>query len=248
MRNIKSYSEKYLIPGFEKYKVLYRRKKVMEIIKKYSPKKILEIGCGNDPLFQYIEDISFTVVEPAENFYNHAVRINKANGNVILNGFFEDVSGQLSDKYDMIICSSLLHEVEKPDELLKAIANVCNEDTVVHINVPNAHSMHRLLGKEMGILADIHDMSRNNLDFQQNNVFDMDSLQQILCDNGFKIIDCGGYFVKPFSHEQMQAMLDSGIIDEKTLDGLYELTKFMPEFASEIYANCKLNNGELNGQ
>ena len=197
MRNIKSYSEKYLIPGFEKYKVLYRRKKVMEIIKEYSPKKILEIGCGNDPLFQYTEDISFTVVEPAENFYNHAVKINKADSNVILNGFFEDVSGQLSDKYDMIICSSLLHEVEKPDKLLKAIEKVCGEDTVVHINVPNAYSMHRLLGKEIGVLLDTHDMSRNNFDFQQNNVFDMDSLQQILCDNGFKIIG-GGVFYKTF--------------------------------------------------
>lgn len=245
MRDIESYSQKYLEPGFERYKVLYRRKKIEEIIRFYHPQSILEIGCGLHPLFQYIEKIRFTVVEPSDEFFENAQKmVDDKNRIHILQGFFEDVAEKLSDEYDMIICSSLLHEVEEPTSLLKAIAHVCRKDTIVHINVPNANSMHRLLGKEMGILRNVTDMTQNNIDFQQNNVFDKISLCGLIERNGFQILEEGSYFIKPFSHKQMELMLEKKIIDEEVLDGLYRIGKYMPEFASEIYVNCKVKSVE----
>lgn len=244
MRDIEDYSKKYSVVGFEEYKVLYRRKKILEIIEAYHPKNILEIGCGKEPLFLYVENTRFTVVEPSKEFYNNAVNLssNKDNIRCICN-FFEEAAESLWDDYDMIICASLCHEVEQPDKLLQAIAQVCNEDTVVHICVPNANSMHRLLGKEMEILADIHDLSKNNKDFQQNNVFDANSLSDIVISNGFEIIESGSFFIKPFSHTQMYEMIQKEIINEEILDGLNALAKYMPEFGSEIYVNCKLKMG-----
>lgn len=241
MRDIEDYAKKYSLPGFERYKVLYRRKKLLELIKKYTPQNILEIGCGSEPLFQHVENTRFTIVEPAREFYDNAVALAEENDRIIcLQGFFEDVADQLLDEYDLIVCVSLLHELENPDKLLSAIAQVCNKNTVVHINVPNANSMHRLLGKEMGILENVHDMSSNNKDFQQNNVYDSESLKQVVEANGFEIIENGSFFVKPFSHEQMYQMMESGIISENVLEGLYELGNYMPEFGSEIYVNCRL--------
>ena len=35
-------------------------------------------------------------------------------------------------------------------------------------------------------------------------------------------------------------MMEKEILNESVLDGLYHLTKYMPEFGSEIYVNCKL--------
>jgi len=241
MRDIKDYSGKYAGQGFEQYKVSYRRRKILDVIKAYHPEKILEIGCGTEPLFQYVEEAQFTIIEPAQDFYNNAVNLAGKDTRVrCIQGFFEEEVQRLSNDHDMIICASLLHEVEKPVRLLKAIAQVCNQNTIVHINVPNANSMHRLLGKEMKILADVHDMSENNRNFQQNNVFDKDSLSRIVTENGFDIIEDGSFFVKPFSHTQMYDMVQSGIVDEKVLDGLYALGKYMPEFGSEIYVNCRL--------
>lgn len=75
MRDINNYSEKYSLHSFEEYKVQYRRKKLLEIIEAYHPKSILEIGCGNEPLFQYVEDVHFTVVEPSSDFYENAVNL-----------------------------------------------------------------------------------------------------------------------------------------------------------------------------
>ena len=45
MRDIEDYSKKYAVPGFEKYKVFYRKKKLLEVINDFQPQNILEIGC-----------------------------------------------------------------------------------------------------------------------------------------------------------------------------------------------------------
>ena len=77
MRDIKQYVKNYNDMSFEKYQVNFRRKKVLEIIKKYYPTRILEIGCGMNPLFQYIDwpIENYTVVDPSEDFIKNAKRL-----------------------------------------------------------------------------------------------------------------------------------------------------------------------------
>jgi hypothetical protein len=62
----------------------------------------------------------------------------------------------------------------------------------------------------------------------------------MLAQTGFRVVDSGSYFVKPFTHAQMAAMLDTGIIDGSVLDGLDALARDLPGFGSEIYANAVL--------
>lgn len=143
--------------------------------------------------------------------------------------------------FDMIICSSLLHEVEDPKSVLRAIASKCRKHTIVHVNVPNANSMHRRLGKAMGLIGDVHEHSENNIEYQQNIVFDKKRLKQMLQECGLEAFEEGGFFIKPFSHIQMSQMLQTGIIDERVLDGLNQLGICNPEYASEIWANCRLH-------
>lgn len=241
MRNIVEYTGKYLLPGFEDYKVLYRRKKIIEILEREKAENVLEIGCGMEPLFQFMKNIRFTVVEPSDVFYDNAKVLAENEERVrCIHGFFEDTVSALSENYDMIICSGLLHEVEFPERILQAIVRCSSENTVVHINVPNANSIHRRLGKAMGMLSDVHDMSRANMVMQQHNVFDMGRLEKLLANNGLAVIEKGGYFVKPFSHAQMYEMIKKGILDDKVLDGLYRLGEELPEFGSEIFVNCRL--------
>lgn len=68
MRDINKYSENYSVQDFELYQVEYRRKMIMEQIDKYHPHRILEIGCGKEPLFQYVKEKEWVIVEPAEIF------------------------------------------------------------------------------------------------------------------------------------------------------------------------------------
>lgn len=142
----------------------------------------------------------------------------------------------------MIICASLLHEVDQPNKLLQAISYCCSESTMIHICVPNANSLHRILGYEMNIIEDLYAKTEKAKLFQQNHVYDMKQLIDIVTENGLQVIEKGSFFVKPFSHEQMLKMLENEIIDEKALDALYRMGKYLPDFGSEIYVNCKVEN------
>lgn len=147
-------------------------------------------------------------------------------------------------RFDFVICSSLLHELEEPIKMLEEIEKVCSDNTILHINVPNAISFHRLLAKEMGLINDVHGMSaRNNL-LQQNTVYDIDMLRRSVERVGFKEIESGSYFVKPFTHTQMHEMMRKDIINEQVLNGLYGMEKYMPGLGSEIYINAKKNMSE----
>lgn len=145
---------------------------------------------------------------------------------------FEDVVNQVCElqmRFDYIIMGSLLHEVDDPQKLLGAVKSVCNKDTVVHINVSNASYIHRLLAKAMGIIADVHERSELQKTMQRRCAYDLGELKEEVRKAGFRIIETGGEFVKFFTHEQMQRMLDEEIIDMRMLDGMYALGEIFPE-------------------
>lgn len=242
MRDINKYTEEYIKSDFEEYLVAYRRKKVLEVLNMVSHRRILEIGCGMEPLFKYIPEEQFeeyTVVEPSVSFGRNAMHEAKTSKIICINDFFK-ANDELSQRaYDFIICSGLLHEVEEPDKMIRDIFRLCGRETIVHINVPNANSIHRLVAKKMEIIKDVHDLSMRNKNLQQSRVFDSNSLSDIIKQEGGIVLEEGGYFVKPFTHSQMHRMIEENIIDLRVLEGLYELGKDMAEFASEIYVNVR---------
>lgn len=245
MRDLQSYSEDYINQPFEGYQVEYRKKWVLEIIKKNNPKSILEIGCGVNPLFNFYTDFELlTILEPTQLFYDRAVEeISKKNlgsSVEVFNNYFEDAVASVdSTTYDLIIISALLHEIPDLDSFFKRLKQLVKPGTTVHIDVPNANSFHRLLAVEMGLIKSQKEMSGNNIQLQQNRVFDIESLEKLVTDHGFEITEKGSYFIKPFTHAQMQQMMDQNIIDTKVLDGLYKMIAHFPGFGSEIYINFK---------
>jgi 2-polyprenyl-3-methyl-5-hydroxy-6-metoxy-1,4-benzoquinol methylase len=243
MRDLDKYQTDYLLLPFEHIQLQYRRKKVLEFVGALKPRSILEIGCGNDTISNYIVDYdSFYIVEPGRNFFSKAKEdIRKKNNIKIFNDYFENsIHNFLNVKFDLVIISSLLHEIEDTSFFLNKLKQVCNLSTIVHINTPNAHSFHRLLAVEMDLISDIHSKSSIQSTMQQNSIFNIDSLKDVLIENNFEVIDSGSFFIKPFTHEQMQKLYDQKIITDKILDGLFTLTDKFPQNGSEIYVNCKL--------
>lgn len=60
--------------------------------------------------------------------------------------------------------------------------------------------------------------------------------------NGLKVIEEGSMCIKAFSHRKMRELITQEIIDERVLEGLYRIIKYMPQFGSEIYVNFKYKN------
>lgn len=248
MRNLQNYSINYAEYQFEDVQASYRKRKILELMMQYDHKKILEVGCGLAPFFMESQDFDdMIVIEPSLKFYCNAKTLQEdkfKNLNItILNNTLENSINELNTySFDFILVSGLLHEIENVTVFLDKLHLLLNKNTVVHVNVPNAYSFHRLLALEMGLIHSVCEMSDSNIIFEQKRVFDLTSLSELIKKYDYKIINSGSYFIKPFTHKQMATLLKAKIIDEKTLDGFFNMTKYMPGLGSEIFVEFKLND------
>ncbi|GAB4063848.1 class I SAM-dependent methyltransferase [Uliginosibacterium sediminicola] len=230
--------------GFESVMVHYRQRMLLERLRDLNAAQVVEIGCGTDLLCDKLDDFArrvrqWLIVEPAADFVARARALSARPQ--LIQAFAEEavdaVRQACAGEPELIICSSLLHEVPDAAALLAALRRMCGPHTRVHINVPNAASMHRRLARSMGLIDSIHALSARNQMFQQARVFDAEHLRAVSLAAGFKLLVEGGYFLKPFTHAQMDAI--SGVATPAVLDGLYALGKEMPELAAEIFVELQ---------
>jgi 2-polyprenyl-3-methyl-5-hydroxy-6-metoxy-1,4-benzoquinol methylase len=231
--------------GFESVMVHYRQRYLLERLQNLRAARVVEIGCGTDLLCDKLDDFArhvqqWLIVEPAADFVAQArARSSRA---LLIQGFAEEaveaVRQACEGEPDLIICSSLLHEVPDAAALLGALRRMCGPATRVHVNVPNAGSLHRRLAQSMGLIDSIHALSARNQMFQQPRVFDAASLRAAAEQAGFKLLAEGGYLIKPFTHAQMDEI--AAVTTPALLDGLYTLGQEMPELAAEIFVELQL--------
>ena len=182
------------------------------------------------------------IVEPAERFYRAALSLTMGKTRVeVVRGFLEDSTEEIRARCvrapDFIICSGLLNEIEHPEGILRSARSLLGARGLVHVNVANAYSLHRRLARAMGIIGTEKQLTARNRKLAQYRVFDMGSLVKLAGRSGFRVAEQGGYFLKPFTHAQMESL--SGLLSRRMLDGLWQLGREAPEFASEIYVNLK---------
>ena len=245
-RDITNYQEEYDKHSFENIMVEYRRKCVLEQMEKYNTQTILEIGCGHEPIIKYYSNYErMVVVEPGDDFYNSSLTYKNKNKDKNIECFhalIEDVINDLKNiRFDFIIISSLLHELKNNLEILRKITHLCHKKTIVHINVPNKKSIHRILAYRSGIIPSLDERSDTQIRLQQNEFFDLPELNEFIGEAGLTSKEEGSYFVKPFTHGQMNDLLKNGVIDKVILDGFYQLAADFPENGSEIYVNAQLS-------
>ena len=238
MDRIVKYEKEYMSDyGFESVMVWARQKMVLEIMDKLRPSRVLEVGCGWDLLASKVKHAfqKWVIVEPAPKFASHAAQNFSGDRRMMVVCEFIERTNDLGE-FDFCIVSCLLHEVERPLEILASLRKFLSPHGVLHVNVPNALSMHRQLAVEMGIIGSPYERSERNRRLMQPHVFDIRSLKSLLGNAGFSCIDEGGYFIKPFTHGQMKVVIDA--LGERLLPGLWALGKKHPELASEIYVNA----------
>lgn len=132
-----------------------------------------------------------------------------------------------------------MHEVINPKQFLSEILPLLKSNTILHINVPNAHSFHLLWAYESGLIPRLLDLSATAKSMQQHTAFTMESLCALVEEVGLEVIESGSYFLKPFNHVKMSKALQDGILDEDSLCGLEKMVQYAPTLGAEIFVNVK---------
>lgn len=245
MRDLAKYEREYRAQPYERFQVAFRKRQILQLLGRYPRGRFLEIGCGLEPLFMDTAAFeSMVVIEPSEMFYHKAVadlsQYPDRRDAVRIHQVTLESSRPLlgTQCFDVIILSSLLHEVPQPEKFLSNVRDLAAPGTLLHINVPNARSFHRLLAYESGLIASPFELSASNVRFQQSSIFDMDTLVSLVEKSGLKVTERGSYAFKPFTHQQMEDMLRAGLITEKIIEGFSKMEKYAPGCGSEIYVNA----------
>jgi hypothetical protein len=105
--------------------------------------------------------------------------------------------------------------------------------------VPNAESFHRLIAFELGLIDSLTDLSISNKEFQQNRVFNLNELENLFKKYNFEIISKGSYSFKPFTHIQMDKIINSNSVSVDIISNLYKIDKYLNGHGSEIFINVK---------
>lgn len=134
--------------------------------------------------------------------------------------------------YSDILLTDSLEHVEEPIEILKLAKCWLRDGGKIHIVVPNALSLHRLVGVEMGLLETPYSFNKNDIRSGHKRVYDFVSLKKDIESSKLEIIKMEGVQLKPLSDGQLSTFSDS------FKDALDRLSYISQEHCAEIYVCC----------
>ena len=132
------------------------------------------------------------------------------------------------DLYDTVVLGHVLEHVHDPVEVLRRCRGWLEPGGRVVILVPNANSLHRLVGVALGHLQAVTDMSPGDEQLGHRRVYTWSALQAHVEAAGLSDIQLSGLFLKPLSNGQMDAFTD------ELRRAFFELGTAAPEVACII--------------
>jgi SAM-dependent methyltransferase len=233
-RDLEEYLESYLELPFERVTEQFRKREVIRTLENLDTKYLVEIGCGLDSIFNHLKiHVSGVIIEPIRELLDEQKNINS---NIIkICSRLESLESKLNEEADTVLISSLLHEIDEPEELLNsAIALLKTRGKIVCV-VPNGYSLHRLVGWKKGIIESPDSRTATqDLMQQKQKPFTPDSLNHLFQHVHLEVSECRTFMPKLLSHDQMQNLLDNKIIDYKFIEQLNDLSDLLEPVGSEI--------------
>lgn len=209
------------------------RYEARSILKQAKGPSALELGCSSGVMTAEIAKRfeKLTVVDGSAKYIEETKRkINQDNVSFFV-CLFEEFKPE--NLFDDIIMASILEHVTDPVKLLRKVKGWLNQEGRIHITVPNANSLHRRIGKIMGMLREITDFSERDKKLGHRRVYTKGLLQQHVREAGLTIQHSEGIFLKLLSNSQMQSW------DKNLIAAFYEISKELPpDWCAKIYLCC----------
>ena len=238
-KDIQTYEEDYNDLPFEADQAYLRRLEILKLLNSYKPARMLEVGCGMKPVFTDFKGFShMTVVEPAQGFAAHARSLAEKHGlagKVAVKQAFLEGAGLEGGEFDTILLISLLHEVVDPEAFLKKAVSLGQSGARYMLNVPNQMSFHRQLAVKLGLTKEESELSAQQVKLQQNRIFNRQNLTELSESVGLRVLDSYTSIFKPFTHEQMQKLIDQEILTQQQVHAFCSMMALVDhEAGSEI--------------
>jgi len=198
-----------------------------------STNSVLMLGLGNGQLAEMISEHCqlLTVVEGSEQLVTSAA--DSASGYNLVHSLFEEY--EPDQPYDVIIGTHVLEHVTDPVAVIKKTRSWVGPNSTAIFTVPNQSSLHRRIGKNMGLLE--HESNLNDSDVRLGHlrVYSRDQLVQDLSDGGFSDVTVDGYWLKMVPNRVMATW------ERDLLDAIFSVSKDIPaDLCADLIATCRI--------
>jgi 2-polyprenyl-3-methyl-5-hydroxy-6-metoxy-1,4-benzoquinol methylase len=219
--------------NYSQYLYSYRYKVVRE--RMHGP-QVLEVGVGYGDFSSWLSKESFQVTSIDGSQTNLERARSKSQSDCIefVHCLFEEF--QTATRFDDILITNSLEHVDDPVGVLEHMRQFLKPSGRIHITVPNALSIHRQLGVEMGMLK--YEWSLNEHDHQvgHQRVYTKELLFEQVKRAGLIVQDYDGIIFKLLSNAQMELL--NREYGQHLLEGFYELGRRHPDLSAELYLCC----------
>lgn len=155
----------------------------------------------------------------------------------IINSTFEEV--KMDRGFDSVFLVHTLEHLDDPIGVLSKIRGWMAPGGRLVVAVPNANALSRQIAVRMGLIAYNTAVTPAEKEHGHRITYSMDVFEHHLRSAGLNIVHGGGILVKPLANFQFDEALKVGIVDDKYLDGCFELGKLYPDLCASLFAVCE---------
>jgi trans-aconitate methyltransferase len=209
-------------------------------LKSRGVRRLLSLGIGHRVVSRRLGALlgagveSYTVVEGS------AARIAElaAGGGLpapaqVVHSLFEEYTPERA--VDAIEMGFVLEHVIDPGALLRRFRRFLSPTGFIGVAVPNARSLHRLVGARAGLLGDPYQLSEHDLALGHRRYFDLESVTRLVEDSGLRATAREGLYLKCLTTAQLRALR----LTPKVMAAFCEVAVDYPEIANAIYLEAQ---------
>jgi len=191
---------------------------------------LLELGIGHGETVKKFSQFykNYTIIEGSD----EVIKIFQGKYNLpdveITHSLFEEYCSD--NMFDIIIMGFILEHVEDPEFILKRFKQFLKPEGHIYITVPNARSLHRLLGFEAGLLKDLYQLSDYDNIAGHKRYFDSDSIKKLVEYCGYTITNMEGIFLKPLNTVQLNSLN----LKKEILMAMFQVGLNYPDISNSI--------------
>lgn len=207
----------------------------------------LELGCSDGYMTKMLSErlSRLDVIDGCEDFIKIAKERKLSNATFIRSLFEEYNVNKVNIRYDCVFATYILEHIFNVNDVLKIIKDLLKPNGILFCVVPNSRALSRQLALHMGIIDDLKQLTENDLNHGHRRVYDRVSFNKDIENAGFHIISQGGILLKILANFQMDQLIDSKILQDAQLEGLYRLGLEYPDLCGSLFSICIPNKVKI---
>ena len=142
-------------------------------------------------------------------------------------------------RFDHVVATNIVHEVDDVPAFLDNCRHHLRSAGLLHVSLQNPRSIHRLVGREMGLIGDLRAVSDRGAQYHTLHMFTADELVALVEGAGFRVVHREGVLMKPLPNALMAQLSD------EMIRGFIRAAKHAPELASINYLVCRVGGGHV---